>query len=199
MASEKQRRVLEAANEMFFRYGYRRTTMGDIAKAAGMSRPALYLVYPSKEEIFKAGVISFMEDALGEIEAGLGARDSMREKLEYAFDIWLIRPYEVIDRLPDAKDLLDNAHGAAGEEMLQAKARFEGLLTNILEPLTGNAPASGMTAAQVAHLMAFSVISFKENAKDVEELRSLIDGLITMTMATLGVTEAIPADRAINA
>jgi len=186
MTSEKQRRVLAAAIEMFSRYGYRRTTMGDIAKTAGMSRPALYLVYPCKEEIFKAGVIFFMEDALQEIEAGLRERDTVREKLDFAFEIWLIRPFEMINRLPDAKDLLDNAHGAAGNEMLQGKARFEQLLASILEPLEAQGPEDGMSAEQVAHLMAFSVISFKENAKDVEELRSLITGLITMTMATLG-------------
>jgi hypothetical protein len=56
-----------------------------------------------------------------------------------------------------------------------------------------------MNASQVAHLMAFSVISFKENARDVDELRSLIAGLITMSMATLGAPEAFTADRAINA
>ena len=173
--------------------------MGDIAKAAGMSRPALYLVYPCKEEIFKAGVIMFMEDALAEIEAGLSERETVREKLDFAFEIWLIRPFEVINQLPDAKDLLDNAHGAAGDEMLEAKARFEQLLTSILEPLAPKVPDGGMTTDQVAHLMAISVISFKENAKDVGELRSLIAGLITMTMATLGVPEEVPADRAINA
>jgi AcrR family transcriptional regulator len=190
MTTEKERRVLEAANEMF---------LGDIAKAAGMSRPALYLVYHCKEEIFKAGVIMFMEDALREIEAGLSERDTVRDKLDFAFEIWLIRPFEVINQLPDAKDLLDNAHGAAGDEMLQEKARFEQLLTRILEPLAPQAPQAGMTAAQVAHLMAVSVISFKENAKDVKELRSLIAGLITMTMATLGVPEELPVDRAVNA
>ena len=34
MADEKLTRTVEAAGEVFLRYGYARTTMGDIAKAA---------------------------------------------------------------------------------------------------------------------------------------------------------------------
>ena len=55
MASDKKSRILAAARDVFIRYGYKRVTMGDIAKAAGMSRPALYLVFQCKPEIFKGG------------------------------------------------------------------------------------------------------------------------------------------------
>ena len=56
MSEHKREAVLAAARQVFMRYGYRRVTMGDIADAAKMSRPALYLVIPSKEEIFTAVV-----------------------------------------------------------------------------------------------------------------------------------------------
>jgi AcrR family transcriptional regulator len=52
MAHEKTEHVIAAARKVFLRYGYRRVTMGDLAEAAQMSRPALYLVFPSKEQIF---------------------------------------------------------------------------------------------------------------------------------------------------
>jgi AcrR family transcriptional regulator len=49
----KRDKILAAALDVFVRYGYKRVTMNDIAAAAGISRPALYLVFESKEDIFK--------------------------------------------------------------------------------------------------------------------------------------------------
>ena len=55
MANEdKHERAVAAAAEQFMRYGFQRTTMADIARAAGMSRPALYLLFPGKEQAFEA-------------------------------------------------------------------------------------------------------------------------------------------------
>ena len=50
----KDAAILRAAFECFARYGLRRTSMADIASGAGMSRPALYLHYAGKEDIFNA-------------------------------------------------------------------------------------------------------------------------------------------------
>ena len=54
MAKMSREKIIDAATQVFLRYGYRRVTMGDLAQAAHMSRPALYVVFPSKEEIFTA-------------------------------------------------------------------------------------------------------------------------------------------------
>lgn len=44
--------ILTAAATVFGRLGYARTTMSDIAKAAGTTRPTVYAYFSSKEEIF---------------------------------------------------------------------------------------------------------------------------------------------------
>ena len=49
----KRNRAIEAAADRFQRHGFARTTMGDIAQASEMSRPALYLIFPGKEEVFE--------------------------------------------------------------------------------------------------------------------------------------------------
>ena len=51
-ADAKRMQVLTASALVFGANGYARTTMGDLAKAAGMSRPALYLVFARKEQLF---------------------------------------------------------------------------------------------------------------------------------------------------
>jgi len=63
MNEAKKAKVIEAAQSVFFRYGYRRVTMRDIAEAAGISRPALYLLFCSKEEVFEATLRTFSAQA----------------------------------------------------------------------------------------------------------------------------------------
>ena len=49
--NDKDNKILSAAYDSFIRYGVKRTTMGDVAQAAGVSRPTLYASYPNKEEL----------------------------------------------------------------------------------------------------------------------------------------------------
>ena len=46
--------VLEAALDVFAVNGFAATRMDDIAKAAGLSKAAIYLYFPSKDDVFKA-------------------------------------------------------------------------------------------------------------------------------------------------
>lgn len=48
--------ILEAASDIFRRYGFRRSSMDDIARAAHMSRQNLYFHYSTKEALFEATV-----------------------------------------------------------------------------------------------------------------------------------------------
>ncbi|HPS30856.1 MAG TPA: TetR/AcrR family transcriptional regulator [bacterium] len=44
--------ILEAARQVFSKYGYKKTTVNDIAKAAGKAKSSLYHYFESKEMIF---------------------------------------------------------------------------------------------------------------------------------------------------
>lgn len=70
---DRQRKILQAANELISHYGYDKTTMNDIAQAAGISKGALYLHFNSKEDLFEALLFDqserVIDDALARIEA----------------------------------------------------------------------------------------------------------------------------------
>ena len=46
-------RILESAHRVFSQKGYREATMDEIAEGLGLSKPALYRYYQSKEELFR--------------------------------------------------------------------------------------------------------------------------------------------------
>jgi len=54
---EREIRILEAASKMIAHYGYDKTTMSDIAEAAGVSKGALYLHWKSKDALFEALIL----------------------------------------------------------------------------------------------------------------------------------------------
>lgn len=55
--------ILDSARDLFGRYGYKKTTMEDIAQVLGKGKSSLYYYFKNKEEIFMA-VISWEGDIL---------------------------------------------------------------------------------------------------------------------------------------
>ncbi|MGY0004233.1 TetR/AcrR family transcriptional regulator [Micromonospora sp. I033] len=53
MSNDRLETILAAAYECFTRHGMRRTTMDDIAAAAGMSRPAVYQYVRNKDDAYR--------------------------------------------------------------------------------------------------------------------------------------------------
>ncbi len=53
-SDERQQQILDAAAARIVRHGYDKTTMGDIADEAGVSRGTVYLYFKGKDELFEA-------------------------------------------------------------------------------------------------------------------------------------------------
>ena len=49
----KRERIIEAARELIGKFGFKKTTMEDIARASRMAKATIYHYFASKEEIFK--------------------------------------------------------------------------------------------------------------------------------------------------
>jgi AcrR family transcriptional regulator len=57
----RQAAILDAATTVFLRYGFKKTSMDDLARAVGISRQALYLHFQNKEALFRATVLHTTE------------------------------------------------------------------------------------------------------------------------------------------
>ena len=63
--SAKRRQIVDGARRIFLARGFDAASMGDIAKAAGVSKGTLYVYFKDKEELFTAIV---MEECVGQAE-----------------------------------------------------------------------------------------------------------------------------------
>jgi AcrR family transcriptional regulator len=86
---DRRTHVLDAALLVFARYGYRKASMDDVAKAADISRPGLYFYFSSKPELFRATVEHALDESIEAAQLALGDPDRpLRERLIEAFDHW---------------------------------------------------------------------------------------------------------------
>jgi AcrR family transcriptional regulator len=78
--------ILDAARAVFLRYGFKKTSMDDLARAAGLSRQGLYLHYRTKEELFRAAVQHLIEATRAAGKAALAGDDDIEARLLAAFE-----------------------------------------------------------------------------------------------------------------
>jgi|HubBroStandDraft_1064217.scaffolds.fasta_scaffold328790_1 AcrR family transcriptional regulator len=184
MSNAKKSKILNAGKGLFLRYGYKRVNMNDIAEAAGISRPALYLVFKSKEEIFKGAHEQWVDEKVCEIEEKAATLNSPEEKLRLAFELGVVLPIEAMKASPELKELVECNFGFAQQSLNNGYRKFENAVERFLNPI-GQAgfTESSWTAQRAAHLLVSAVRGFQQAAETSEELRSLIDDCISLVLS----------------
>src|SRR5215471_19390831 len=54
---QREERILDAAAAMLVRWGYRKTTIDDVAREAGVGKGTIYLHWKDKNELFRAAIL----------------------------------------------------------------------------------------------------------------------------------------------
>jgi AcrR family transcriptional regulator len=87
--SGRREYVLGIALETFARYGYKKASMEDVARAADISRPGLYFLFTSKQNLFRAAVTRALNGDVDAAKRSLAdAKRPLRDRLIEAFDLW---------------------------------------------------------------------------------------------------------------
>ena len=73
--------IIDTARALFKKTGFKKTTMGDIARGLGKAKSSLYYYYPSKEDIFEAVVFTEMDELLDQIHQNIRKASTSKEKL----------------------------------------------------------------------------------------------------------------------
>jgi AcrR family transcriptional regulator len=167
-APTKHDRAVAAAAELFLRHGFARTTMGDIAKAASMSRPALYLLFPNKEEVFEATVLHLNTFRMEEIRRGLIGVDGLANQLFVATDLWLVAVYGLQRDTPDSRDMDDLSIPVVQTVYGQLQDLLAELLTS-----AGQGRPLPASADELARLLLFAIRGFGAVAGSEDELRHM--------------------------
>ena len=171
----KSQQILDAALAVFCCYGYRKTSMLDIAQAAGMSRAALYLHFKNKEDVFRAGSARAHATVMAQVAAALAESGPVFTRIETALLAFQQGLMAEIAASAHGQELFDANMTLAADVTLTARATLAASLAGALE----QAEAAGdialrrvdATAAQVAALLVAAMDGIKHAHGGGEALR----------------------------
>jgi AcrR family transcriptional regulator len=156
-ADPRQKAILKAAFTAFAAYGFRKTSMDDIARGAGMSRPALYLHYRNKEDIFRSLAQFYYDDAVDSVRAALARDLPLPDRLAGAFAAQGGAIIETMLTSPHGRELLDTGNATAADIAEAGEARLRAVYAGWLTDMAAkgalrlrvppDAAAAAMTAA----------------------------------------------------
>ena len=78
----KRDHIISQARDVFKKYGYKKTTMNDVAKASGKGKSSIYYYFESKDAIFKSVILSEAIIYRNKILESISNADNPHEKLK---------------------------------------------------------------------------------------------------------------------
>jgi AcrR family transcriptional regulator len=83
---EFRKKIIITAGQIFSRFGFKKTTMDEVAKALKIGKSSIYYYFKSKEEIFEAVVLNEANILRNELTTAIKSVESPVEKMEkYVF------------------------------------------------------------------------------------------------------------------
>ncbi len=181
--SEARARLCSATLRCIARTGFPKTSMSDIAKEAGVTRPTLYKYFSNKTAVFTAAIDAVALDFARSVARYVSRFDTVEERI-----IEMI--VFVVKKLPRHKYLslvLDPECSAVFGERAFSEERPRELSRIVIAPVVELRPELRPEAEEISELMSRFAISvillpgrFKTSGADMREFirRRLLPGLL---------------------
>lgn len=173
--------IRRAAIPIFAAQGFRGTSMADVARAAGVSRPALYQYFANRADVFRAAFDALLNDstdaALAALEADGDPADRFDGYLQRAFG----DGYEALFSRPYGAEVIEAKYEFAADVAEAAHARGRVGLREFLRR-TG---CTGTTASRLIDLLVLAPLGLKSDGPSPADFRRRLTALATAAAALL--------------
>jgi AcrR family transcriptional regulator len=165
----RQLAVLDAAVAVFARFGFRKASMDEVARAAGVSRQGLYLQFANKEELFRKTLEHSLNIQLNAAVAALARQDGLEVRIIAACDAWSGRFVGSLGS--DAADLMCASTSLAATTLTRYEAEIELALARAIadSPLNGFCTTAGLSPADLARTLHATARGLKQSSATREE------------------------------
>jgi AcrR family transcriptional regulator len=183
--TDKSKIIFSAAARVFTRYGYSKTTMGDIAAEAGVARQTLYNAYQGKEEILRAVVRQGGEATFAAVMAIWEEVDTVAAKLTAFQEHGPVSWFETIAAAPDRAELVEGLHKVASDEMSAMDLKWRAAFAQMLLAETSNENSAALKHDEIVDFFFSASLNAKYGADDIAHLRRRLATIKTATLALL--------------
>ena len=105
--TEKQQKIFQAALKVFARYGFKKTTVEDVAAEAGMTKSNLYFYVTSKRDLYEQTVGTALKEWRDSVAAAISEANDVVEK----FKVMTSKSFEYLAYQEDLRSILIMDHG----------------------------------------------------------------------------------------
>ena len=193
--SNKREAILAAAEIQFSQYGFRRTSMDDIARETGISRASLYSYFDNKEEIFRSLSEALYEESLALAAQSLakGRGEVAIEKRTYAgLCAYNSRLYGILDSTPHGTEIIDASSRLSSDIALASAARVEALIAAELkygvEAGEIDLKSMGFSAPVAAEMIRLSAVGIKHGSENFAAYKKKLEKFLPLFFAGLKVS-----------
>nr|WSY50650.1 TetR/AcrR family transcriptional regulator [Streptomyces sp. NBC_00886] len=165
--------IVTAAVDVFGRYGFRQTSMELLARAAGVSRPALYQHFANKQDVF-AAVADRVADLM--TDAAHRARDAEGTPADRVHGVLSVK-LETAIGVTEAQFRQELVSEAAAMDLSSVEDRLVDTLVDLLSEV----PEPRETAA----LLLASTVGIGQSEGSPEVLRGRLRRLVDLVMNSL--------------
>jgi AcrR family transcriptional regulator len=163
--------ILDAAFGVLAQYGYRRTAMEDIARAAGLSRTALYQHWRNKDDLFRALAIRYFDTGLRDMAMALAQPDqTVDQALMAAFAAKDGKFMQAVLSTPHGPELLEAGYAVTADIAAAGEARFAGVLAEWLARLP--VPEGAGSPSEVAASIMAALKGLKSTASTLADYQA---------------------------
>lgn len=191
-ADAARQRILDAAERLLGRYGYRKMTVDDLAAEAGIGKGTVYLSFRSKEDAVLATVDRIVDAVCGEMKRVAKTKTAAPERLRRMLRARvLVRFDRVAHYRASLADLLDAVRPGLLARRARHFAREAAILEAVIRQGLEDGELVAVPPARTARALVQATNHFLPYALSPEELgdrRSLqrdADGVITLLVAAL--------------
>src|ERR1700751_1758249 len=183
--SPQREAILMAATATFLRYGFKKTSMDDVALAAGVSRQGLYLYFDTKDLLFREALQYLVSHMIS--TARSVAEDgnlSLRDRLLGVFEAVHGNAFQSAS--PEhAFELLQSAQSADGALLVQLDRDLMGIVAALLAE-AGAADRweeAGVTVAELSEQLLMSAKGIKASVDKLAAYRGRMLTAIRILMS----------------
>ena len=164
-SNPKAETILDAAERLFVRYGYRKSSMDDVAREAGTAKGTVYLYYAGKEALFRALLERIGRTVLEASQLAAAAPQPFAERLFGVLNAYYGYFYERFSESGHLQEL-GEIRGSLGQDLSeQLRLNHLQILVNVLEQAERDGDISlaarGLTAQDVATTLIAAAMGVK--------------------------------------
>ena len=130
--NDRRKIILTAVLRCFTHYGYRRTSMEDIAREAGMTRTALYYHFKNKQQIFEALAAWFHDRMLRAAERALAADASADQVVLGILEARMPDYFEWVRRTEHGREIAADNSRLGGAVSAEANRKYRAMLAKAI-------------------------------------------------------------------